>query len=462
MLKFAFKNMAIKKVQIILIVLSIVLVLLLTAIFWNPILDFLPIDQSGWKTKGDRLFFLNEDGDPLTGWQELDGNRYYFDPQSGALHTGWLVIPEGTYYLNEEGIMQRGWLTLENSRRFFLPDGRLATGLFEADQASYFADHSGVLQTGWQEADGIRRYFSSDGVMQTGWLELDGSRYYLDETGAMCTGWADTDAGHCYLGNDGALQYGWLELENGLYYLGTDGIMYTGWLELDGVKYYLKEDGTAARGTLAIDGTNYFFTSTGANIIMVNRWNYIPEDYTVELKALPNGRKVSEVCYDSLVAMVNACSEAGCHPDVIDGHRTAQTQRALFRVKLEKYLNSGNSYGTAYAKAKATVADPGTSEHELGLAVDILDVYYPTSYTGTRNCLTWLREHCWEYGWILRYPDDKKDITGIKFEPWHFRYVGVELAMELKDSGLCLEEYLDLLTGDGTTCGNPDASANAE
>ena len=89
-------------------------------------------------------------------------------------------------------------------------------------------------------------------------------------------------------------------------------------------------------------------------------------------------------------------------------------------------------YDAARAIALQSVAVPGTSEHHLGLAVDLLG----------EEALVWLNEHCWEYGFIVRYAADKQHITGIADEPWHFRYVGVEVAMELKDSGLCLEEYL--------------------
>ena len=96
-----------------------------------------------------------------------------------------------------------------------------------------------------------------------------------------------------------------------------------------------------------------------------------------------------------------------------------------------------------------------TNKH--GTATDIKDGYYGSSYLNEYATLYWLSQHCWENGWILRYPSGKSNITGIMYEPWHFRYVGVELAMELKDSGLCLEEYLDALTGDGSTCGNPNA-----
>ena len=89
-------------------------------------------------------------------------------------------------------------------------------------------------------------------------------------------------------------------------------------------------------------------------------------------------------------------------------------------------------YKAARAKALQTVAYPGTSEHHLGLAVDLLG----------DEAIAWLTEHCWEYGFIVRYRGEKAHITGIVNEPWHFRYVGTEVSLDMKDSGLCLEEYL--------------------
>ena len=103
-----------------------------------------------------------------------------------------------------------------------------------------------------------------------------------------------------------------------------------------------------------------------------------------------------------------------------------------YQVRTKEYENQGMSFELAYAKARETVALPGTSEHHLGLAVDLLG----------DEAIAWLNEHCWEYGFIVRYRAEKAEITGIIDEPWHFRYVGVKAAMELKDSDLCLEEYL--------------------
>ena len=95
-------------------------------------------------------------------------------------------------------------------------------------------------------------------------------------------------------------------------------------------------------------------------------------------------------------------------------------------------------------EAARWVALPGTSEHHTGLALDIVSSSY-TALTRRQEKTAeqqWLMEHCWEYGFILRYPEEKGDITGIYYEPWHYRYVGREAALEIRDSGLCFEEYL--------------------
>ena len=210
---------------------------------------------------------------------------------------------------------------------------------------------------------------------------------------------------------------------------------------------------------LVIDEKTYFFTSTGANLIMVNSWFEVPEGYEPELVKLPNGKLSSVECYDPLMQMIEDCTAAGCHPDIIGAHRTVGAQQSLFNSIYQEYKDKG--YGDAWSRTLKRCAKPGTSEHHLGLAFDITDKRYPQRYTGADNAVEWLSENCYKYGFIVRYPESKTNITGIMGEPWHFRYVGVELAAELKDSGLCLEEYLDALTGDGSTCGNPDAVKKA-
>ena len=449
---------------------------LLVGIFWDPIIDWLPIDQSGWEVlENGGQCYLDEDGDPISGWQELDSKIYYFDPDSYAMQIRWLELEDGRYYLGDDGVRRTGWQTIEGKRYYLGDDGAMHTGWLEQEEGMLYLNEQGNPHTGWLELEEGTYYLNEDSIRQYGWLELDDTRYYLDEEGLLYFGWLEQEEGKYHLGEDGIpqtgwqeiddnfyyldetgiMQTGWLELEDGKYYLCGDGTRYTGWLEMGEYNYYLKEDGKAAKGRLVIDEKTYYFTSTGANIIMVNAWNELPEDYTVELTKLPNGKNAATECYEILMKMVNDCTAAGCSPNIIGAYRTIGDQRVLFNNYLADYKSKG--YGDAYARTLQRVAIPGTSEHHLGLAFDIVDKRYPQKYTGENNALVWLSEHCWEYGFIIRYPENKTAITGIMYEPWHFRYVGVELAMELKDSGLCLEEYLDKLTNDGTTCGNPNA-----
>lgn len=123
-------------------------------------------------------------------------------------------------------------------------------------------------------------------------------------------------------------------------------------------------------------------------------------------------------------------------------------QTRIFNRKVNEWKNQGYDEETAKKKAATSVAIPGTSEHQLGLAVDIVDTqsWKLTASQDTFVGQQWLMEHCWEYGFILRYPENKIDVTGIIYEPWHYRYVGKELAIELRDTNLTLEEYLSALS----------------
>ena len=267
----------------------------------------------------------------------------------------------------------------------------------------------------------------------TGWLEINGMRYYRFPDGTHPTGWFE-DGGKTY-------------------YIAPNGFMHTGWLELDGKSYYFKEDGDMAVGEIQIDGVNYHFTAEGWRIILVNPWNTVPEDYDATLVEIPSGLAtqgvlVSQECYDALIAMLEACNADTPRAVVVSGHRTHAYQERLYKNKVSRVQAEGYSYEDALVEAAKVVAIPGTSEHQLGLAVDIVDSrsYSLTDYQATLPAQKWLMEHCWEFGFILRYPDDKTDVTGIIYEPWHYRYVGTELAKTLYESGLTLEEYLQNLT----------------
>lgn len=183
-------------------------------------------------------------------------------------------------------------------------------------------------------------------------------------------------------------------------------------------------------------------------LTLVNPWNNVPENWQVDPVSIGNGHRVDRACYDDLMAMLEGCREAGHRPVVKSSYRTQATQKQLYENKVRQWIGYGYDEEAARKKAATIVAVPGTSEHQLGWAVDIVDDRYHglNEKQATMPAQIWLMEHCWEYGFILRYPVDKSEVTGIIYEPWHYRYVGVELAMEMKDSGLCLEEYLEQLT----------------
>ncbi|MBR3629294.1 MAG: M15 family metallopeptidase [Oscillospiraceae bacterium] len=172
-------------------------------------------------------------------------------------------------------------------------------------------------------------------------------------------------------------------------------------------------------------------------LTLVNRWNALPEDYDISLLTLSNGISVDERIYPDLQAMFDDARANGLQPMVREGFRTRSDQEAIMAERIAGYEAEGYSGEEARQKAEEFVAIPGTSEHELGLAVDI-----NSTSDDAWGLYNWLAENAHEYGFILRYPQDKKSITGIDYEPWHYRYVGKEAAAEIHARQLTLEEYL--------------------
>lgn len=182
------------------------------------------------------------------------------------------------------------------------------------------------------------------------------------------------------------------------------------------------------------------------NLLLVNPWNKIPTDYqsTIKRTQLRNGQSVDTRCYADLQKMMDDCRKAGHDPVICSSYRTQETQEYLYNRKVNQFKNKGYSTAEAKKRAGKIVAVPGTSEHQLGLAVDIVDSSYQVLDEKQEKTATqkWLMKNSYKYGWILRYPSSKSSITGIIYEPWHYRYVGKKAAKEIHDSGVCLEEYL--------------------
>ena len=174
------------------------------------------------------------------------------------------------------------------------------------------------------------------------------------------------------------------------------------------------------------------------NLIVVNRWNELPEDYEVELTELSNGQMVDSRVYPYLQEMFDAARTEDVYPVVREGYRTAEEQQEILDDKIQTYINQGYSQSRAEKTAKEWVALPGTSEHQLGIAVDI---NADKSKCSNEDVYGWLAENAYKYGFVLRYPPGKQKITGTSYEPWHYRYVGEKAAKEIYERGICLEEY---------------------
>lgn len=182
-----------------------------------------------------------------------------------------------------------------------------------------------------------------------------------------------------------------------------------------------------------------------SRILLVNKQNPLPSDFNVQLVETENGFLVAEECLNDLNAMLEDCRKSGFEPFICSAYRSIEYQQELFNDYVNQLMNEGYSKKSAEKETSKSLAVPGTSEHHTGLAVDIVDLNNQNLNENQANtpAQKWLFENCWKYGFILRYPKEKADITGIIYEPWHYRYVGKEVAKEMSTEGLCLEEYLN-------------------
>ena len=378
----------------------------------------------GWvEENGDTRYYL-EDGNSVSGWVEIDGNQYYFDAE-GCLQQGFHDIDGITYYFNLDGSRASGWVDVEGRR--------------------YYLRQSGSLVTGWLSLEGQRYYLTPEGIT-TGIRTVDGSLYVFDLDGRLTSGWASLESGTAYGDINGHPVTGWQTIDGQQYYFREDHLLQTGWAEIDGLTYCFQPDGTPMQG-ITPEGE---FASNGQLITLVNPWHTVPENYTVELTPINSNYQVASIAYADYLDMIRACENAGHQPVVCSGYRSLEYQQGLFENKIQRLMEDNPHYSKEEAATVAarSVAVPGTSEHQLGLALDIIDNrnWHLDESQAQMPTQQWLMENSWRYGWILRYPDAKSEITGIIYEPWHYRYVGKTVAAEIHELGVCLEEYLQMLT----------------
>ncbi|MBP3816705.1 MAG: M15 family metallopeptidase [Butyrivibrio sp.] len=194
---------------------------------------------------------------------------------------------------------------------------------------------------------------------------------------------------------------------------------------------------------LASTMTDYSFDSDDWQIILVNKQHPIPDDYEVQLGTISGSMRCDERIISPLLEMMRAANRDGANLIICSPYRDMDRQTMLFTNKVDRYMNGGMSYMEAYNLASQAVTVPGSSEHQIGLAIDIICDGYSSLDEGFASTVAgkWLADNSYKYGFILRYPQGKEDITSIEFEPWHFRYVGVDAATVMHDNNICLEEF---------------------
>ena len=186
---------------------------------------------------------------------------------------------------------------------------------------------------------------------------------------------------------------------------------------------------------------------TDWNLILVNKNNKIPENFNIELEKVEDGHFVDKRIVESLKLMLSDARKEGLRPIICSSYRTQEKQEKLYLDKVKEYLKLKYNQEQAENLASYWVAIPGTGEHQTGLAVDIVSNNYQIldeeqEHTKEQQ---WLIDNSYKYGFVLRYPTEKKDLTMINYEPWHYRYVGKENAQYMKEKNICLEEYIEYL-----------------
>lgn len=180
------------------------------------------------------------------------------------------------------------------------------------------------------------------------------------------------------------------------------------------------------------------------NLVLVNGSHPMKEAYVPELTEIQPGYSVDTRIANAARKMLADADKEGLHVEICSAYRSVERQEQVFGDSMKDRVKSGMSYWKAYEETALNVALPGTSEHALGLALDLISNQYSEldeKQEETKEA-KWLAENCYKYGFILRYPSEKTNITGIIYEPWHYRYVGKEHAAKIQELGVTLEEYL--------------------
>ena len=209
-----------------------------------------------------------------------------------------------------------------------------------------------------------------------------------------------------------------------------------------------EEDLNAADGSLAYTYAYKMIAKKHPEWVLVNKEHPLSEDYEITLKKLPDGvNQASDIAYDAMVKMLKEGRKEGLLFEVCSSYRSVARQQELLEEDIADLVKKGYTYTDAYEEVTKETMPPGYSEHATGLAFDIVALSYQMLDAKQEKTAEnkWLRAHCAEYGFILRYPKDKVDVTQISYESWHFRYVGTAAAGYITENDLTLEEFMTQL-----------------
>ena len=210
----------------------------------------------GWKTIGKKTYYFDRNGIMQTGWQDIDGSRYYL--KKGVMVDGWQQIG-GKWYFFRKGAMQTDWQKM-NGKWYYLKKGVMVTGWKQIDGTWYYFNTDGSAARGWTQVSG-KWYFFKDGAMQVGWLKTDGKWYYLKD-GVMITGWKQLDGNWYFFDKSGAMTRGWQKI-GGKWYFFKNGVMLTGWAKFDGKWYFFDKSGVMVTGSRKVGSKVYEFDAEG-------------------------------------------------------------------------------------------------------------------------------------------------------------------------------------------------------
>ncbi len=213
----------------------------------------------------------------------------------------------------------------------------------------------------------------------------------------------------------------------------------------DAIPAYKEMEGYLINGQIMNNATEW-------NLVLVNKWNPMDAGYEPDLAEVSAGHRVDKRIVDPLREMIRDAKKAGYAIYILSSYRDMDKQIKLYEDEVEKWIWQGYDKAAAEEKAGTVVAFPGTSEHQLGLAVDLVSSEHVRLDRQAENTkgYKWLVANCHKYGFILRYPNEATEITGIIYEPWHFRYVGKKAAEYIMEHGITLEEYLSELSVSNT------------